>query len=62
MSLLPIGCITRRDGVLNIAAHAPVNSNRPDLGPKGYFSHASSDEPGGVGSTKLHSELLFGSS
>lgn len=52
---LPVGSVTRRDGVLNIAAHTPLNSNPPDLGPKGYFSEVSNDSPGGQGSTKLHS-------
>lgn len=59
MSALPLGCLTRRDGVLNIAAHAAVDSNPPDLGPKGYFSDLSSDELGGNGSTRLHSAFLF---
>lgn len=54
MNSLPFGSVTRRDGVLNIAAHYPLNANPPDLGPKGYFSEISDDEPGGNGSTKLH--------
>ncbi|SCZ90639.1 BZ3500_MvSof-1268-A1-R1_Chr1-3g02118 [Microbotryum saponariae] len=57
MSLLPMGSMTRRDGVLNLAAHAPSNSNPPDLGPKGYFSEESDDRPGGQGSTKLHMDV-----
>ncbi|SCV68606.1 BQ2448_727 [Microbotryum intermedium] len=57
MSLLPMGSMTRRDGVLNLAAHAPTNSNPPDLGPKGYFSEESDDRPGGQGSTKLHMDV-----
>lgn len=55
MSALPAGIVTRRDGPLNIAAHSPINSNVPDLGPKGYWSQISNDAPGGQGSTKLHS-------
>jgi len=54
MHSLPFGSVTRRDGVLNVAAHYPTNANPPDLGPKGYFSEISDDEPGGNGSTKLH--------
>ncbi|KPV73399.1 uncharacterized protein RHOBADRAFT_55148 [Rhodotorula graminis WP1] len=54
MDVLPAGAITRRDGVLNISAHVPVNANPPDLGPKGYFSEISDDGEGGNGSTKLH--------
>lgn len=61
MSAMPVGSVTRRDGVLNVASHTPINSNPPDLGPKGYFSQISNDQPGGNGSTKLHSAffLLF---
>lgn len=55
MNALPVGCVTRRDGVLNVAAHVPINSNPPDLGPKGYFSDISDESPGGNGTTKLHS-------
>ncbi|GEM11055.1 jumonji domain containing protein [Rhodotorula toruloides] len=54
MSILPAGSITRRDGVLDIAAHTPRNANPPDLGPKGYFAQASDDRKGGKGTTKLH--------
>ncbi|GAA5958554.1 hypothetical protein JCM3765_006672 [Sporobolomyces pararoseus] len=52
--MLPIGAVTRRDGVLNISTHTPKNANPPDLGPKGYFSEISDDTEGGQGSTKLH--------
>lgn len=55
MAILPAGSVTRRDGVLDIAAHQPAAANPPDLGPKGYFSQTSDDRPGGTGSTKLHS-------
>ncbi|GAA5844186.1 hypothetical protein JCM9279_001720 [Rhodotorula babjevae] len=54
MDILPAGSITRRDGVLNVSAHVPVNANPPDLGPKGYFSEISDDGEGGNGSTRLH--------
>ncbi|BGO95711.1 hypothetical protein NBRC10512_007409 [Rhodotorula toruloides] len=54
MSILPAGSITRRDGVLDIAAHTPRNANPPDLGPKGYFAQASDDRKGAKGTTKLH--------
>ncbi|GAA6039189.1 hypothetical protein JCM8097_000461 [Rhodosporidiobolus ruineniae] len=57
MQLLPAGSVTRRDGVLNLSAHSPPNSNPPDLGPKGYFSHISDDKEGGWGSTKLHMDV-----
>ncbi|GAA5972817.1 hypothetical protein JCM11641_003956 [Rhodosporidiobolus odoratus] len=57
MSALPAGTVTRRDGVLNISSHSPLNSNPPDLGPKGYFSHISDDGEGGWGSTKLHMDV-----
>ena len=59
MRALPVGQVTRRDGVLNIAAHTPTNANPPDLGPKGYFSQVSDDTDGGQGSTKLHSSSHF---
>ncbi|GAA5833615.1 hypothetical protein JCM3766R1_002590 [Sporobolomyces carnicolor] len=52
--MLPMGSVTRRDGVLNISTHTPPNANPPDLGPKGYFSEFSDDTSGGQGSTKLH--------
>jgi hypothetical protein len=58
MDALISGIVTRRDGPLNIAAHSPINSNVPDLGPKGYWSQISNDAPGGQGSTKLHSAFL----
>ncbi|GAA6059554.1 hypothetical protein JCM10212_000610 [Sporobolomyces blumeae] len=54
MSMIPVGSVTRRDGVLNISTHTPQNANPPDLGPKGYFSEISDDREGGQGSTKLH--------
>ncbi|POY75518.1 hypothetical protein BMF94_1420 [Rhodotorula taiwanensis] len=54
MSILPAGCVTRRDGALDFAAHMPAAANPPDLGPKGYFSQISDAMPGGAGSTKLH--------
>ncbi|GAA5882012.1 hypothetical protein JCM1840_000399, partial [Sporobolomyces johnsonii] len=54
MNQVPIGSVTRRDGVLNISSHTPHNANPPDLGPKGYFSQVSDDAEGGMGSTKLH--------
>ncbi|KAL8291384.1 hypothetical protein RQP46_002362 [Phenoliferia psychrophenolica] len=57
MRALPVGHVTRRDGVLNIAAHTPTNANPPDLGPKGYFSQVSDDKEGGQGSTKLHNAV-----
>ena len=59
MSILPVGSVTRRDGVLNISTHTPKNANPPDLGPKGYFSEISDDQEDGQGSTKLHSKLKF---
>lgn len=58
MSILPAGSVTRRDGVLDIAAHTPRNANPPDLGPKGYFAQASDDRKGAKGTTKLHSASL----
>ncbi|GAA5865559.1 hypothetical protein JCM8547_007649 [Rhodosporidiobolus lusitaniae] len=57
MSTMPAGSITRRDGVLNLSSHSPMNANPPDLGPKGYFSHISDDKEGGWGSTKLHMDV-----
>ncbi|BGP20167.1 hypothetical protein JCM10213v2_008302 [Rhodosporidiobolus nylandii] len=57
MQSLPAGSVTRRDGVLNISSHSPLNSNPPDLGPKGYFSQISDDREGGWGSTKLHMDI-----
>ncbi|GAA5930341.1 uncharacterized protein JCM15063_004779 [Sporobolomyces koalae] len=54
MRMVPIGSVTRRDGILNVSTHTPKNANPPDLGPKGYFSETSDDSEGGQGSTKLH--------
>ncbi|GAA5912988.1 hypothetical protein JCM5296_000789 [Sporobolomyces johnsonii] len=59
MNQVPIGSVTRRDGVLNISSHTPHNANPPDLGPKGYFSQVSDDAEGGMGSTKLHTVNLL---
>ena len=42
-------------GPRNLAAHAPLNSTPPDLGPKGYWSQTSNDFIDGKGSTMLHS-------
>ncbi|TNY23130.1 hypothetical protein DMC30DRAFT_444664 [Rhodotorula diobovata] len=57
MDVLPAGSLTRRDGVLNLSAHTPLNACPPDLGPKGYFSEISCDDEGGQGSTKLHKDV-----
>ncbi|KAK4052687.1 hypothetical protein OIV83_001974 [Microbotryomycetes sp. JL201] len=47
MNVIPAGFVARRDGVLNLASHAPAATNPPDLGPKGYFSQTSDDSPQG---------------
>lgn len=60
MNTIPVPSVTRRDGVLNLAAHVPTNWNPPDLGPKGYFSEISYDTKGGSGSTKLHMDVADG--
>ena len=49
----------RRDGVMNIAAHYPLNQGAvvPDIGPKMYNALTSSELPGGKGSTRLHMDM-----
>ncbi|KDQ12709.1 hypothetical protein BOTBODRAFT_408594 [Botryobasidium botryosum FD-172 SS1] len=54
---VPIPNYTRRDGVLNIAAHFPVNAVAPDIGPKMYNAFESDEGPGGQGSTRLHMDM-----
>lgn len=56
---VPIPNYTRRDGVLNVAAHFPINPGAvsPDLGPKMYNAFESSEQCGGKGSTRLHMDM-----
>ncbi|KAG8792367.1 hypothetical protein FRC12_006293 [Ceratobasidium sp. 428] len=57
MNALPIPNYTRRDGILNVASHFATNAIAPDLGPKMYNAFASSEAPGGQGSTRLHMDM-----
>lgn len=54
---LPMPDYVRRDGVLNIASHFPMNTIVPDLGPKMYNAMASNTETGSKGSTRLHMDM-----
>ncbi|KDQ06066.1 hypothetical protein BOTBODRAFT_75091, partial [Botryobasidium botryosum FD-172 SS1] len=54
---VPIPNYTRRDGVLNMAAHFPSNAVAPDIGPKMYNAFESDEGPGGQGSTWLHMDM-----
>ncbi|KDQ07139.1 hypothetical protein BOTBODRAFT_39064 [Botryobasidium botryosum FD-172 SS1] len=54
---VPVPNYTRRDGVLNIAAHFPSNALAPDIGPKMYNAFESDEGPGGQGSTRLHMDM-----
>lgn len=56
---VPVPNYTRRDGVLNLAAHYPTNPEVvvPDIGPKMYNAFESSELPGGKGSTRLHMDM-----
>ena len=54
---LPMPDYVRRDGVLNIASHFPLNTIVPDLGPKMYNAMASNTEHGSKGSTRLHMDM-----
>ncbi|GAB1528085.1 hypothetical protein RhiTH_011276 [Rhizoctonia solani] len=57
MKALPVPNYTRRDGILNLAAHFATNAIAPDLGPKMYNAFTSSEGPGGQGSTRLHMDM-----
>ncbi|KAJ7505040.1 hypothetical protein B0H11DRAFT_1905114 [Mycena galericulata] len=52
---VPMPNYVRRDGVLNIASHFPINAVCPDLGPKMYNAHANLS--GDHGSTRLHMDM-----
>ncbi|KAG8905755.1 hypothetical protein FRB99_008328 [Tulasnella sp. 403] len=56
---VPIPNYTRRDGILNIASHFPVNEKAliPDIGPKMYNAFEASETAGGKGSTRLHMDM-----
>ncbi|KAG7096549.1 hypothetical protein E1B28_003972 [Marasmius oreades] len=54
---VPIPQYVRRDGVLNIASHFPLNTVAPDLGPKMYNAMAANEELGSKGSTRLHMDM-----
>ncbi|KAG9017653.1 hypothetical protein FRB90_000349 [Tulasnella sp. 427] len=59
LEALPVPNYTRRDGILNLAAHYPQNSGIvvPDIGPKMYNAFESSEASGGKGSTRLHMDM-----
>ncbi|TFK74360.1 hypothetical protein BDN72DRAFT_812710 [Pluteus cervinus] len=54
---VPVPNYVRRDGVMNIASHFPLNTVSPDLGPKMYNAMASNMKPGSKGSTRLHMDM-----
>ncbi|KAJ7031763.1 hypothetical protein C8F04DRAFT_959876 [Mycena alexandri] len=54
---VPMPSYTRRDGVLNLASHFPLNAVAPDLGPKMYNAHANLEESSCQGSTRLHMDM-----
>ncbi|KIK50827.1 hypothetical protein GYMLUDRAFT_182204 [Collybiopsis luxurians FD-317 M1] len=54
---VPMPSYVRKDGVLNIAAHFPMNAVAPDLGPKMYNAMASDQTLGSKGTTRLHLDI-----
>ncbi|KAJ7124146.1 Clavaminate synthase-like protein, partial [Mycena crocata] len=54
---VPVPNYVRRDGVLNIASHFPMNAISPDLGPKMYNAHANLEASENQGSTRLHMDM-----
>jgi [histone H3]-dimethyl-L-lysine9 demethylase len=42
---------------MNLASRFPNDLVTPDLGPKMYNAHASDDNEGGQGTTKLHLDI-----
>ncbi|KAF8341639.1 uncharacterized protein EI90DRAFT_2989408 [Cantharellus anzutake] len=56
-AILPAPIYTRRDGIMNISAHFPINAVAPDLGPKMYNAFEASEGEGGKGSTRLHMDM-----
>ena len=54
---LPVPTYTRREGALNLYAHFPPGSSRPDIGPKMYNAFAAREGKGGKGSTRLHMDV-----
>ncbi|GBE89655.1 hypothetical protein SCP_1603190 [Sparassis crispa] len=54
---VPCPDLARLDGVLNLAAHFPLNGLAPDLGPKMYNAFASPQDNEHHGSTKLHMDV-----
>ncbi|KAF8632013.1 hypothetical protein AX17_004956 [Amanita inopinata Kibby_2008] len=54
---VPVPDFVRRDGVMNMSSHFPVNVIAPDLGPKMYNAMASSLAEGSKGSTRLHMDM-----
>ena len=54
---LPVPDYTRREGALNLYAHFPPGSSRPDIGPKMYNAFAARENKGGQGSTRLHMDV-----
>ncbi|KAF8294488.1 hypothetical protein DL93DRAFT_831903 [Clavulina sp. PMI_390] len=54
---VPIPNYARYDGIMNLAAHFPLNGVVPDLGPKGYSAFQASEDPKDLGTTRLHMDI-----
>ncbi|KAK0479354.1 hypothetical protein IW261DRAFT_1480371 [Armillaria novae-zelandiae] len=54
---VPMPNYIRRDGVMNISSHFPLETVSPDLGPKMYNAMASNQRQGSNGSTRLHMDM-----
>ncbi|KAJ9120864.1 hypothetical protein QFC22_002799 [Naganishia vaughanmartiniae] len=53
---LPVPDYTRRDGVTNVSAFFPINTNPPDIGPKLYSALRGIETEGGKG-TRMHMDI-----
>ncbi|KAJ7740064.1 hypothetical protein DFH07DRAFT_965551 [Mycena maculata] len=54
---VPMPNYVRRDGVLNLASHFPLNTIVPDLGPKMYNAYANLTDRDSKGTTQLHMDM-----
>ncbi|KAH7917085.1 hypothetical protein BV22DRAFT_988083, partial [Leucogyrophana mollusca] len=54
---VPFPDYTRPDGIFNLASHFAVNAVAPDLGPKMYIAHGTSQSDSHHGSTRLHKDI-----
>ncbi|KAI0365278.1 hypothetical protein BV20DRAFT_1038982 [Pilatotrama ljubarskyi] len=57
VKVLPVPEYTASNGIYNLAAYFPLNSIRPDLGPKIYSALACPFDEDHSGSTRLHIDL-----